>query len=220
MRSIGYKLNTQQKKQLTRNVMLMVLTLFTLVCCVVAWFTSSIYANVNHLNMEVERADVRLLSEITKIEFPCATNLGDCTKQEFVNHTSVEKVYYLNGTEPLHVKVDCEGAGMLAYVCPTVSGDAYFDTMISELKTATKKSDPTTWTYEDLQTALDTINTRRVGETATFNGEACTAIRVIYWVAYTDGAQADLEVPGYWYSDYVGPSSGKSDYYATITFTL
>ena len=217
---IGYKLEKQQKRQLCRNITLMLLTLFTLICCVAAWFSTSNTASVGPLSVDVERADVKLLSEITKIEFPCATNIGDCTKSEFTEECAVEKVYYLNGTDPLHVDVECNGDGMLAYVCPTSSGDGYFDTMIDELKSATNKNDPSTWTFTDVQNALKTINNRRVGNNATFNGETCTAIRVIYWVAYTDGAQSDLDQTSYWYSQYNGPSAGTSDYYAKIIFTM
>ncbi len=232
MRDTETKLEKQRQKQLTVNITLMILTLFTLACCIVAWFSSVKQATVNDIELAVERTDIRLLSAVEKIEFPCATRVEDCADAAEFSLCAEEKLYILSGEEPIHVEVECtgakdlEGAGMLAYVCDNATGDYYTEMMDALTAQMGNKA----WTHANLKEALRVVNDRRVGTVGTFTDSdnttvPCVKVRVIYWVEYPVGGENMdlrelLEQDVYWASVYGGdPRSTSSEYYAKVTFT-
>lgn len=188
------------KRQLFINVVLMLFTLLTLVSCVVAWFTTNQSANVDGIGLEVERAEVKLLTEITTIEFSCTTTLADTvtTPIFFDTECAVVKEYVIEGKGLVNVDVEIDqdvSPGMLAYVCDDVQNTQVYHEMITKLETKLG-ADHTAWSFDDLQKALQELNSRYVGET---NADGNTVFRIVYWVEYEEIlTSTDFGGDAYW----------------------
>ncbi len=213
------ELSKKQRRQLIVNMVLMVLALAALVACVVAWFSARRQADVNTLTMTVERVHLELKSEITLIEFPCATKIIDkeTTPQMFDVECAVPKVYTISEAGKLAVSVDysSSSAGMLGYVCDSVNTTNYYEEIKADLKQyGNLDLDSQQPTFQQLRTAIAKVNARdRFGET---NDNGDTDIKIVYWVEY-DEIDDKLNLDSYWDSGIVG---GEDETYkAIITFT-
>jgi len=222
----------KQRTQLIVNISLMLLTLFTLVACIFAWFFSEIHADIDPLGNQVDRY---FSGGTTDIVFPCATKItdDDITPEIFDNVCAVARTYKIYGEGQVRVKVKCNGAGMLAYVCDSAelpnSQDKlnYYDEICAAL-TEKLGADKTKWTYDAMRTALEGDDAGVVGINSSklvgsdYEGDAY--VTVVYWVEYDkafpylENVEVDEDtdgLPDYWYS---AMSNSGTTYFSQIDF--
>lgn len=188
--------NGRVRRQLVINMVLMLFTLMTLVACVTAWFSTRTEADINNLNLTVNRAELKIEPDLTTIEFPCATKITDTTATFFNKDCLVLKRYTVDGEGEVHVDVECSGDGMLAYV-PDNHTTNYYEALVAELKDYFRSDDISLKSFDEIKTALDTINNKRVGVFKNQN----TVFEVVYWVEYdpvTDENGNNLNSDSYW----------------------
>ncbi len=206
------KVKNEPKKRLILNVALMIFTLFTLACCVLAWFTASKTARISPLTMHVERRDLQLVNTIDPILFPCALKIDgvDSSTKGLFNNYAQSRVYEVQGEGQIYVSVDCNSnkTGMLAYVCDSVNTTDYYAEMYPKLVTEMGTKE---WNATNIAAALNKINKRLIGEMVDGN----THVKIVYWVEYED-ASVKLEQASYWDSD----ADSSVTYNAKVTFKV
>ncbi|MBQ3069841.1 MAG: hypothetical protein IJD01_07860 [Clostridia bacterium] len=191
------------------NVALLVFTLLTLVVAVVAWFADSRTADVESIQLSVARKDLKLVNEVTTVEFPYSTKIADTTvAQAFNNGAAVAKEYIIENEGMVSVSVDCFDSGMLAYICDESTDEISYDVIFQALQ-GQLGGDTTQWTYDRMRDALNTINSARVYGTMT--GDGNTHVKIVYWVEYEE-VKEKLET-----DDYVNLANGNG-FKALVTF--
>ncbi len=181
------------QRQLIINITLMLFTLLTLVACVAAWFSTRTEANINNLNLAVDRKDIVVAEFTDNIIFPYATKFLDTDADTFNKESLQVKTYTVLGEGQLYVDVRCAGQGMLAYV-PDDTVTDYHTALINDLKNHFKTTNLNDKSFEDISTALSVINKKRIGTT---NAENNTELKIVYWVEY-DQVKNRLKSADYW----------------------
>ncbi len=180
------KQQRNNKRKLIVNIFLLVFTFLVLVIGVVAWFANNPIANIHNLESKVERQEINLISEITEIRLPCATKIGDTqtTPTFFNTDCIVVKDYLIENEGKLIVSVDSTKAGLLGYVCDSSLDESvdYYTIIKTKLTTELQKSGKSlsSCTFDELQTALDAVNHREVGDFVKGN----TKVRIVFWGEY------------------------------------
>jgi len=175
-------MNQKMKIQWIVNMALLVFTLLSLVLAVVAWYSNDRSSEVDSVQLSVSRKDLKLVNEVTTVEFPYSTKIADTTaEQAFNNGAAVAKDYVLKGEGALNISVDCHNSGMLAYVCDNSTDAIDYDEIYQALSEKLG-SDSTTWNYDNMTQALREINARAMF--GTMPGDGNTHIRIIYWTEY------------------------------------
>ncbi len=173
---------TRQRLRLIVNIALTVFTLFALIISVVAWFSTRQYAEIQSINLSVNRKVVEVLECPQSILFPCATKIDDVSESDFNTHCVVVATYVIKGEGELIAEVDND-EGILGYVWDkkTDSG-SYYDVISNAINSyAAEHAIQYPYSYSNLQAALNAINRRPVGET---NEDGNTEITIIYWADY------------------------------------
>lgn len=197
------------KKRLTAHTLLMIFTLFTLGCSVVAWFVNVQKAEISTLQMQVDKKELVQMNQVTDIRFYTSTNIADTTDTLFnAEYTGcVVKTYELQGAVDVVTAVACTGEGMLAYVCYDDDTTDYYSE-IHEKLVAKLGNDKSQWTFDKIRSALKEVNKHKV---TTRNSSGNTTVKIVYWVEY-DEAETLLNSALYW-------TSSDDQYKANITFT-
>ncbi len=157
--------------------------------------------------MRVDRMELNQPTTTT-IQLRCPTKIGDTDATTFNQFAAVHK-YTIYGEGQLVTTVQCQGAGMLGYVCDlsnenNFSGD-YYSLIVRDIKAQTGK-DVENCSFTEIQNALKVINKRTTGQFVNGN----TEITIVYWVEYDSLSTSDYLSDSYWYTD--------TAYYADITF--
>ena len=183
------KQRTRQKIQLIINIVLTVFSLTALIISMVAWFSNSRYAEIRSLEMKVERKEIVLVRQPQSYLFPCATKIGDVTKEDFNGFCCVTGTYEIQGKGQLYANVT-NNDGVLGYVLDGSEGTDYFTAISTQLQEKLG-SDWKSKSYSELRKALKEINlSRPVGNT---NSDGNTEITIVCWTQY-DKFDSELNI--------------------------
>lgn len=173
--------NFRQKLQLIINLALTVFTLFALIISVVAWFSTRHYAEINSIDLIVERKTINLLECPKSLVFRCATKINDVTPSDFTDWCVIETTYVVEGEGKLGVEID-NNEGILGYVWDDeVDNGDYYDVITKAIADYMQKENLTEYSYSDLKDALNIINRRAVGTT---DEDGNTVIKILFWADY------------------------------------
>ncbi len=174
------KQKTRQKIQLIVNIVLTVISLAALTITMFAWFSMQQYANVRNIVLEVDRYQIDILSQPKSYLFPCATKIGDVTKDDFNTFCCVTGTYVIKGDGQLFVDITNQD-GVLGYVLDGTENGDYYNVITEKLR-AKLGNNWASKSFEDIRLALREINlSRPVG---TLNSSGNTEIKIVCWTEY------------------------------------
>ena len=171
----------RHKTQLIINIVLTIITLFSLIITVVAWFSTVDYAKIKNLDMQVERQSIEILKTPLSFLFPCATKIADVTKEDFNAYCCIKGTYTIK--EDGKIYTDITGAdGVLGFALDESDGTDYYTLITTALKEELNTDDLSSYSYDALKRAMKNINlSRRVGKT---NADGNTEVTIVCWTEY------------------------------------
>jgi len=174
------KQKTRQKVQLIVNIVLTVFSLCALTISMFAWFSTRKYADVRAIQLAVDRQEITIVRQPQSYLFPCATKIGDVTKEDFNSYCCVTGTYEIKGEGKLIVDVT-NTDGVLGYVLDGTENGDYYSVIADKLR---KKlgDDWQSKPYSSVQKALYEINTSRAVGTTNSNGN--TEVTIVCWTQY------------------------------------